>query len=129
MPSVRPIGLPEKTCGHGTLVGLDLVCESGVDPAAQAGACTVSAGVGGGGGGDVQEEKGEEEAEEGLRVDFDEDREHFFKMVRIHPIWTVRTPNPTAAKSWRRGHARRRPFVALILFRDFNPASNAQKRG
>ena len=70
---MRPIGLPEKTCGHGTLVGLNLVRESSVDPAAQAGACTVSAGVGGAaGGGDVQEEKGEEEAEEGLRVDFDE---------------------------------------------------------
>jgi hypothetical protein len=41
----------------------------------------------------------------------------------------VRTPDPMAAKSGRLGHARRRPFVALILFRDFNPASNAQKRG
>jgi hypothetical protein len=57
-----------------------LVRESGVDPAAQAGACTVSAGMwGAGGGGDVQEEKGEEEAEEGLRVDFDEDRGHFLQ--------------------------------------------------
>ena len=83
--------------------------ESGVDPAAQAGACTVSAGVGSaGGGGDVQEEKGEEEAEEGLRVDFDEYREHFCKMVGIRPIWTVRTPDPMAAKSGRRGHARHR---------------------
>ena len=96
-----------------------MVRESGIDPAAQAGACTVSAGMwGAGGGGDVQKEKGEEEAEEGLQVDFDEDRGHFFKMVRIRPIWTMRTPDPTAAKSGRRGHARRRPFVARIVFTD-----------
>jgi hypothetical protein len=102
-------------------VGLDLVRESGVDPAAQAGACTVSAGVGGAGGDvDVQEEKGEEEVEEGLRVDFNEDQGYFCKMVGVRPIWTVRASDPTAAKSGRRGHARRRSFVARIIFRDMD---------
>ena len=72
--------------------------ESGIDPAAQAGACTVSAGMwGAGGGGDVQKEKGEEEAEEGLQVDFDEDRGHFFakwsEYVRSGPcIRPIRWP-------------------------------------